>query len=194
MATLFPSGAIPVGAIIPFGGPISAIPDGFLLCNGAEINRNDFSELFAVIDEYWGNGNGTTTFNLPTTQGVLLRGQANGSANDPDRNSRTGLLGAPNGDNVGSFQNYRVESHRHLYRFRSSPVAGYVNGLTTATGNGYNTGAYGPMLFSNANPIAYAFNGNVNNNNSRGAQAYTFNTGSSQTVGVNVSVNFIIKY
>jgi microcystin-dependent protein len=54
---------IPIGTIVPFCG--SSSPDGFLLCNGDAISRTTYSELFGVIGESFGKGNGTTTFNLP---------------------------------------------------------------------------------------------------------------------------------
>lgn len=38
---------------------------GWLLCNGAEVNRITYKDLFNVIGTTWGAGNGTTTFNLP---------------------------------------------------------------------------------------------------------------------------------
>ena len=39
--------------------------DGFLETNGAAVSRTTYADLFAVIGETYGNGNGTTTFNLP---------------------------------------------------------------------------------------------------------------------------------
>jgi len=41
------------------------VPNGYLACNGAEISRIDYAELFMIIGAYYGEGNGTTTFNLP---------------------------------------------------------------------------------------------------------------------------------
>lgn len=53
----------PTGTIIDFAG--STPPAGFLACNGDEISRSVWSDLFSVIGETWGAGNGTTTFNIP---------------------------------------------------------------------------------------------------------------------------------
>lgn len=52
-----------LGAIFPFAG--QTIPDGFLLCDGRAISRNDFVDLFEVIGTTYGAGDGSTTFNLP---------------------------------------------------------------------------------------------------------------------------------
>lgn len=40
-------------------------PNGWLVCDGSEISRTDYSDLFGVIGELYGVGDGTTTFNLP---------------------------------------------------------------------------------------------------------------------------------
>lgn len=64
----------PTGSIQAFGGPTTAIPTGWLLCDGSDINRVDFGALFGVIGTYWGGGDGTTTFNLPSLQDRFLLG------------------------------------------------------------------------------------------------------------------------
>jgi hypothetical protein len=38
---------------------------GMLECNGAEISRSDYPELFGAIGSSYGDGDGVTTFNLP---------------------------------------------------------------------------------------------------------------------------------
>lgn len=53
----------PIGAIIPFGG--TTAPDGFLLCQGQEVSRTTYAELFKVIGTAFGAGDGSTTFNVP---------------------------------------------------------------------------------------------------------------------------------
>jgi len=52
-----------VGAITMYGAETP--PDGWLLCDGTAVSRATYAELFAVVGETWGAGNGTTTFNLP---------------------------------------------------------------------------------------------------------------------------------
>ena len=41
---------LPSGILLPFIG--STTPDGWLLCAGQEVNRETYSNLFAVIDEF----------------------------------------------------------------------------------------------------------------------------------------------
>lgn len=58
---------IPTGLITPFGGPNA--PDGFLLCDGAAVSRTTYADLFAVVGESYGVGDGSNTFNLPNLKG-----------------------------------------------------------------------------------------------------------------------------
>jgi hypothetical protein len=64
----------PTGSGQDFYGPVSAIPSGWLLCNGAEINRIEYAALFSVIGTVWGAGDGSTTFNLPPMENRLSIG------------------------------------------------------------------------------------------------------------------------
>lgn len=40
-------------------------PDGYLVCNGANVSRVTYADLFAVIGTTFGSGDGSTTFTLP---------------------------------------------------------------------------------------------------------------------------------
>lgn len=63
---------IPAGAIFPFAG--TNIPGGYLHCNGEEVSRTTYANLFTSIGTEWGRGNNTTTFNLPDLRGRVLLG------------------------------------------------------------------------------------------------------------------------
>ncbi len=54
---------VPIGAILPC--TTNSVPDGWLLCDGSSIMRRDYPELFDVIGESYGAGDGVTTFALP---------------------------------------------------------------------------------------------------------------------------------
>jgi len=47
---IYLSRVAPVGSVHPFAGLTSAIPDGWLLCNGAAVGKNDQSDLFAAVE------------------------------------------------------------------------------------------------------------------------------------------------
>lgn len=96
----------PAGMIVPFAGPAENIPDGWMLCDGSEISRSEYANLYKAIGVSWGTGNGSTTFNLPDLRGMFLRGVSGESGNDPDAGSRVVLTdnGGNTGNNVGSYQ------------------------------------------------------------------------------------------
>lgn len=56
-------------------------PSSWLLCRGQAISRTTYADLFAVIGTDWGVGDGSTTFNVPETQGKMIAGA---SATDGD--------------------------------------------------------------------------------------------------------------
>ena len=59
--------SVPTGAVLPYAA--SAAPDGWLICNGAEVSRTDYANLFGLIGIAYGNGDASTTFNLPDLRG-----------------------------------------------------------------------------------------------------------------------------
>ena len=71
--------ALPIGSVQPWGGNISEIPNGWLLCNGAEIEAGDYPLLARILrDTYGGTNFGgnfpnyTGTFRLPQTNNKAL--------------------------------------------------------------------------------------------------------------------------
>ena len=48
---------VPIGAINLWGG--STAPSGWLLCNGADVSRSTYADLFSVIGTTFGAGNGS---------------------------------------------------------------------------------------------------------------------------------------
>lgn len=64
--------ALPTGSFIFYGG--IDVPDGFLLCNGANVSRTTYANLFAKIGTKYGEGDGVSTFTLPNLDGRVLQG------------------------------------------------------------------------------------------------------------------------
>jgi hypothetical protein len=54
---------LPIGVMLPYSG--TSIPANWLLCDGREISRTDYAQLYNVIGTRYGVGDGSTTFNLP---------------------------------------------------------------------------------------------------------------------------------
>ncbi len=64
--------ALPTGSFIFYGG--IDVPDGYLLCNGANVSRTTYANLFAKIGTKYGEGDGVSTFTLPNLDGRVLQG------------------------------------------------------------------------------------------------------------------------
>jgi microcystin-dependent protein len=159
--------AAPTGTIVAFAGDVVNIPFGWMLCNGAAINRTTYSNLYNAIGTAWGIGDGSTTFNLPDLRGQFLRGVNLGSGNDPDALARTAVNGGNSGDNVGSKQEDEFKSHNHSMQF---------NHWTSGVPNNY--------------PTLSGYNSTVNNSVINGVS----HRGGSETRPKNANVHYIIKY
>lgn len=59
---------IPMIPGIVYATASQILPEGFLWCNGAEVSRSEYFELFNSIGTAYGVGDGSTTFNVPDLQ------------------------------------------------------------------------------------------------------------------------------
>lgn len=64
----------PVGFIGDW--PTDTPPQGWLICNGQQVNRLTYQALFNVIGTTFGAGDGSTTFNLPDARGKFALAKA----------------------------------------------------------------------------------------------------------------------
>jgi microcystin-dependent protein len=90
--------AIPSGSVTAFAG--ATAPAGYLICDGSQVSRTTYADLYAVIADTYGAGDGSTTFNLPDLRGEFIRGLDGGR-------------GADAGRVLGSFQADEFASHTH---------------------------------------------------------------------------------
>ena len=75
--------AVPTGSVHLMA--TTTAPSGYLKCNGAAVSRTTESALFAIIGTTWGEGDGSTTFNLPDLRGEFVRGWADNGSVDSGR-------------------------------------------------------------------------------------------------------------
>jgi hypothetical protein len=129
-----------VGTIEVLAGDV--IPDGYMVCDGALLNKIDYPKLFEVIGTAWGSPN-INTFNLPDLRGRFLRGvdkDAAGNptpiARDPDRDTRTGNAGGNIGNNVGSVQDDQMQKITGSFSFKPGANTNPVGAFTGATNGG----------------------------------------------------------
>ncbi len=60
------------GLIRMYAGSVA--PEGYLMCDGSAVSRDQYSGLFDVIGTTFGVGDGATTFNLPDLTGKVPMG------------------------------------------------------------------------------------------------------------------------
>lgn len=100
--------SVPVGTMVPYAADFP--PGGWLVCNGAAVNRRDYAALFAVINVKYGSGDGSNTFNLPNFLDKTFWG-----------GSSSGAFIAPGLPNiVGSLDAYRAISKERTGCFSGS--------------------------------------------------------------------------
>lgn len=59
----------PTGSIVSFATTHpDSTPSGWVLCDGRELNRSTYGNLFSVISDTYGAGDGSSTFNVPNLQ------------------------------------------------------------------------------------------------------------------------------
>ncbi|WP_461443581.1 phage tail protein [Maribacter sp.] len=110
---------LPIGSIIPFSSDLDKIGDDiktkWKLCDGKELRKTEYKELYGLIGKSWGNAS-SGNFKIPDLRGVFLRGADLGRGLDLDKESRV------NGENkiggIGSFQEDQIgkkafDSHSH---------------------------------------------------------------------------------
>jgi microcystin-dependent protein len=95
---MFGRSQVPAGTVQAYAG--ATAPEGYVICDGSQLNRSLYSELFSIIGVTYGIGNGTTTFNLPDLRAEFIRGLDGGR-------------GIDSGRALGSAQTQAIQSHDH---------------------------------------------------------------------------------
>lgn len=127
---LRPQPDAPIGAVVAFAGePASHLPVGWLPCDGRELHRSDYPELYEAIGVGHG-GDAIGTFYLPDLRGRFVRGVDGGAGRDPDSAARSAPgVGGNAGDRVGSVQDDQLGKHHHEHRLFKLKDADWVRGV-----------------------------------------------------------------
>lgn len=166
------SSGMPIGAVFPFYG--TTPPEHTMACNGAEISRTTYAELFAVIGTTAGEGDGSTTFNLPDLRGMFIRGTGGNAAE----------LGVEQEDAIRDIQG--------SFLIRSSDIGGLGNSFLPITDGG---GAFSfEAAFGNGATASFS-----TQSRHMGAQKMNFDAGSvvptaAENRPVNVAMTYCIVY
>lgn len=163
-------GGVAVGFIMPYAG--TGLQEGWLDCDGSAVSRTMYSDLFAAIGTTWGAGDGSTTFNLPRSEDLVLQGAS--ATNPVGTYKSAGLPNITGGDDSTTPSDYSFLGKRN--------TAGQVSsGAITVTN-----------LDDNANwPGGSRFLNNIYIDASKSNSIY----GNSDTVQPPAAcVRFLIKY
>ncbi len=89
--------AVPIGAILPFAG--ATAPVGYLLCDGSEVERTKYPDLYDIIGNAYGvTSIGVGTFKLPDLRGRFPLGKDNMDNAFTVPNSTGGFVDAGGGN------------------------------------------------------------------------------------------------
>jgi microcystin-dependent protein len=176
----------PTGSITAY--TMSTAPEGWLICDGAAISRDAYSDLFSVIGTTFGSGDNLSTFNLPNYQGAFLRG--------------TGTQGGYSGPALNTSQNHATQTHAHT---ATSTVTDPGHAHTQSTinddynGNGGNSYPGTIPSFAGYDSAGNKTWTNINSSSTGVTVATTVansstNTHPSETRPYNYGVYWIIKY
>ena len=128
---------IPIGTILPFAG--SNVPEGYLFCDGSEVERAKYGNLYDVIGTSYGIATlGVNTFKLPDLRGRfplgrdnmdngltvpnILGGFVDGGGGNADRVSGTSAdtLGGSAGSSTNILEKRNIPDHDHSLKPASS--------------------------------------------------------------------------
>jgi microcystin-dependent protein len=162
----------PIGKTVEFRG--ASAPRGTLIEDGSAVSRTTYAALFTVIGSTYGNGDGSTTFNVPDSRGastLALDNQgANGAANRVTT-AGSGCNATALASTICGAQNQTVTRDK-LTNVSVAP---------TVTDPGH---------FHSSNPTVFSAGGGngIAANNTSSVGAFGFNT-DTKTTGISVAFN-----
>lgn len=185
---------VPAGAVQAFA--MTSVPLGWLKCNGQAVSRTTYATLFSAIGTTFGNGDGSTTFNLPDMRGRFVRGWDDGRGLDGGRS-----FGSGQGDALASHSHTgstSTNTHNHNGTTSSNTHSHGTNWPTSSEGDepqyitaGRSRGSDGNFTRRTQNDThSHSF---TTSNNSHSHTFTTNATGGSETRPTNVALQYCIK-
>lgn len=129
------------------------IPDGWLLCDGSEVSKTKYPNLYAAIGDLWGVPNSSSNFKLPNLKGKVPVGY---DSSDTD----FGTVGKTGGEKEHTLKTSEMPSHSHTPQW-----AGYNMSLSKSTSSGYSLSHNGSKSKSSGNIVTTNTGGGAAHNN-----------------------------
>jgi microcystin-dependent protein len=123
-----------IGSVVGYSGDIAGVPTGWLDCDGRAVSRATYPDLDALYDAAgypYGNGDGTTTFNLPNLSGRTAIGVGTGA------NLTARTLGEMLGEEDHTLTQGEMPTHSHAYNggTGANVLTGVGVGVSTTASN-----------------------------------------------------------
>lgn len=117
---------LPIGSMLPYGNVNP--PANWLVCDGSAVSRTTYADLFSIIGTTYGEGDGSTTFNLPNKKGRV-------SAGYDATNSQFNALGKHIGEEKHTMTIEELVSHNHITEYQGNyGQADAFHGVATNSG------------------------------------------------------------
>jgi hypothetical protein len=173
---------VPIGTVLAFAGPVA--PEGWLACDGSEVGRDDYPELFGTIGVAHGGGDGATTFHLPDYRGRFLRGVDDGAGRDLEAELREEANdGGNRGDRVGSVQGPAT----------ALPSAPFEAAMAGEHRHGYEAASFDWLRVSSTTGIVVPHAGRAIETDPAGQHGHEITGGDAETRPENAAVLFVIR-
>ena len=121
--------SLPIGSMIPYGSQ-NNVPSNWKICDGSEVSRTTYADLFNVIGTSYGAGDGSTTFNLPNKRGRVSVGLDSSQ-------TEFNTIGKKGGEKTHQLKVEELPSHAHTVK-GTVGSGGYAEGVSF--GNSANPG------------------------------------------------------
>ena len=169
--------SIPVGTLLPHARAFTnSVPPGFLLANGRTLNQTEYDELYDVIGDSYGNGDGSgNTFSLPNLTGGGMPATLYGAGSlAPVAGDFSGSQKFLTGDGSSSGAILSGFGVNFIIKYKKDAVTDLFNGAPNATSIGAEgrnnnqiyrgTDSNGRnIMLSSAGFITFALSGDVRN-------------------------------
>jgi len=181
-----------IGMVSPFGG--TTAPTGWLKCDGSVVSRTTYSALFNQIGTIYGNGNGSTTFQLPDLRGEFVRGWDDGRGVDSGR-----AIGSSQTDSFKSHNHVATSSSEGYHSHTTNEAPDHTHGIPITRDDGGGSTYIGGTRTSGGATTKTSNAAGRHSHTTTGAGTHTHtisvgSTGGSETRPRNVAMLYCIKH
>ena len=195
---------LPTGSIICYAG-VQTI-SGWLLCNGSEVSKSAYANLFSIIGNTYGAPSNSSNFVLPNLcEKVAIGKSPSNNLGDMSGNSSINLSVSqlPSHTHTGTTDASGVHSHTatdsgHSHSYDDAYFAENTSGGTNIYGTNASTDNDNEYIYRTPQPVTSTGTANITVGNN-GSHAHTFTTnttGSGAAINIRnpyIVLNYIIK-